>query len=1118
MLHIIYGKSGSGKEKLICDMLRGDAQRGVRAYLIVPEQQAVTAERMVAECLDSAGAVRTDSIEVLNFSRLANRIFREYGGLYSNYISPAGKSLVMWRALCSLSGQLTDYTSGVTLRDRKFIEMLLDTVRDLITYGVTPSALLSACDMLGDGALLHRTSDIALIYSAYEKLLHIDYSDPYDDLDRVCGILDEHDFFGGANVYIDSFTTFTPQEYAVIRRILAGCDQLYAALCTLPGERSIAFSGIRRTDRALRRIASDAGAGCGEDIVLRDLKNFRSADVAALSQNIWGAAQTAISDKLCPSIRIFECSDVYGETEAIARDIHTKIRGGARYRDFVIIARDIESYRSVIDVTLEKYNMPYFFSTRTILTEKPYIRMLLSALTVLIYGWRAGDVISYIKTGLAGIDYDECNVLENYVMTWNISGRMWYDGLEWNYCPRGYSEIFTEADALALSHIAELRDRISAPLLKLSDALKKDDTVRGACAALYNFLCDAGIREKLESDAADDTVVGGESVLLWNLIMESLDTLVKIAGGDRVNIRQLSELITMLLSETDMGHLPASLDEITIGGAAMLRTSGARHVYVMGVNDGVFPAAASQNAVFGDRDREILSGLGIELPPGSDRAASDELLFFYMSVSCASDSVSLSYVTGDLTGGARRPSSAIERVKTLFPAVETLSFRGTCGIGDICIRENLYEYLGNIQNSRRDSLADAIVGIAESTEDGRARLAALRSPVSLSDETLTEATARDIFGDDTALTQSRLDAYALCPFSFACKYVLKLSEQKRAAFRASDIGTLVHRVLEVFMRRADDENLISAGLSDEEISAMLDDIIGSYADKILRGTDNGRIRGLLGRLKRTSALLIRNLLDEFSQSSFKPSFFELEIKDGGTVRPLRVQLADKTSVYVYGVIDRVDTYVSGGDVYVRVVDYKTGAKDFSLSDIELGINLQMLLYLFSIWKNPSDELRRRVGISADGRVLPAGMLYFAARAPEITLNGDAAPDDIKTRALDTIGRRGLLISDKEVLSAMEADLGGHFIPVKVKRDGDFTAASPVRSIDEFEALMGEVEKSVRALAGEMKRGKMDVRPLKSKRHDACRYCPMRPVCRREDMTVSDGASEAATDENSKEDV
>jgi ATP-dependent helicase/nuclease subunit B len=244
-------------------------------------------------------------------------------------------------------------------------------------------------------------------------------------------------------------------------------------------------------------------------------------------------------------------------------------------------------------------------------------------------------------------------------------------------------------------------------------------------------------------------------------------------------------------------------------------------------------------------------------------------------------------------------------------------------------------------------------------------------------------------------------------------------------------------------------------------------------------------------------LLIRNLLDEFGQSNFVPSFFELPIRfgDSDAAEPFSVPLPDNTNAYVFGKVDRVDTYKKGNDVYIRVVDYKTGAKEFSLSDIELGLNLQMLLYLFALWQNPSEKFKEKAGCGKNGMILPTGVLYFSASAPELSLDKDEDRETVTALANSVLTRKGLLLDDKEILKAMEKNFEGSYIPVKLKADGNFTAASPVQTLEGFGLIMRGISDTINKLGKQLKDGRADALPQKKSGHNACEYCPQKPICR-----------------------
>jgi len=110
MLNIVCGKSGSGKTHFIYQSIKKDIENGQKVYLIVPEQQSVISEKqIVALCSNKCNM----SLEVLNFTRLANRVFREYGGLSQKYIDEGGKALILDSVTEELSGALEQYSGDI---------------------------------------------------------------------------------------------------------------------------------------------------------------------------------------------------------------------------------------------------------------------------------------------------------------------------------------------------------------------------------------------------------------------------------------------------------------------------------------------------------------------------------------------------------------------------------------------------------------------------------------------------------------------------------------------------------------------------------------------------------------------------------------------------------------------------------------------------------------------------------------------------------------------------------------------------------------------------------------------------------------------------------------------
>jgi ATP-dependent helicase/nuclease subunit B len=245
-------------------------------------------------------------------------------------------------------------------------------------------------------------------------------------------------------------------------------------------------------------------------------------------------------------------------------------------------------------------------------------------------------------------------------------------------------------------------------------------------------------------------------------------------------------------------------------------------------------------------------------------------------------------------------------------------------------------------------------------------------------------------------------------------------------------------------------------------------------------------------------LLVGNIVEEFSKSRFRPAFFELRAngKDGAP-SPLVFRLDDNSTVSFSGIIDRVDLYKKDGNVYVRVVDYKTGTKKFNISDIDQGINIQMLLYLFTLCRSNSAEFKRSIGISDEGNAIPAGVVYLSTNVPAVEAEDYGDENTILQKASSKLTRSGLLLCEDEILTAMNNELDSKFLAgIKKSAKDDTYSGSAATSGEAFEEIYKKLEAVICKITSELRSGKADALPLKHNNSLPCAYCQARPICRR----------------------
>lgn len=1109
MITFLYGKTGTGKTQRVLDTIEEKLKNGDPVIVLCPEQEAVIAETRLTERF--LGRVPTDRLEVLNFGRLPERVFREYGGLTRTELGDGGRRLIMHRALAMAAPHLKEY--GASAADRSMVDRLLGAVSEFKMCCVTPEQLEEASRALGStggagGRLRNKLGDFSLLYTLYEKLLHTLYADPQDALTALDEVLrgEGAGFFSGCYVVLDGFYGFTAQQYAVISHIFrTAADVTVTLACNRDGERDGMLRRINETEARLFRIAREAG----KEVRCPALTENRRTDSLTLRflwEHLWklGSSETIEAEG---TVQVLACSNPFTEAEAVAAEIRRQVLAGRRYRDITVILRDVERYEGVLDVMLESYGIPCYTSRRTPASSKPFFRYLSCLFALETYHYRRQDMIGLLKTNLTGIAENDAFLYENYITTWNLSGNRLTEEDDYTMHPLGYREEVTEHDLAVLETVNRVKNRLLSLVLPFFDGLRerKTATVKEIAAALFAHLEEAGIpgrlAEQAEREAASgDPAAAEETRQLWQVFVGALDTLVTVSGEVPCRLSDFPELLALLTDDLDIGTIPARSDEVVIGDASLLRPDNASVVILMGVTDGVFPKSPAEDSLFSDYEKDMLAGVGVELSENTAAQMWDELFYFYNAAAAAKEQLILTYPRADLGGKAFHPSVGLERVFAMFSDVRAED-PGKCGpeyglVSDMPALETMARCRGTDLGR---ALSDYFEERAEDDPALKRKLASMRQPIVRRRDRLSKQTLTMLFGDGSrplAMTQSRLEAYVLCRFSYFCDYVLKLKEQKRAAFGAADIGSFIHYVLEGFMARYTADEDREKYEDDAYLSELVGQLLGEYLRAFrLDGDKNGqnRLQHLFTRLHRTTVVVVKNLIREMAAGDFLPRDFELPVgaDDGTGIPALRIDAPNGLKIRLFGKIDRVDTYEKDGKTYLRVVDYKTYVKRFSLDDVAAGINMQMLLYLFSVWKMGGGRYA--------GELTPAGILYMSASPAEASRDRIPTAEEAADAAEEGMKRSGLFLDDPAVLDAMEHGLQGKFIPVKLKKDGTYYSGAPVETLERFGTLMNEVEATVCAIAAELRDGIADAVPI-SRTHpetgkDPCAYCGMKPVCR-----------------------
>ena len=1075
MTEFICGLSRDGRRARVLDVIRDSVDAKKKVYVIAPEQQALLWDTLAARELGASAALL---VETLSFTRLADTLFRKYGGCAKNYITDSKKALLMWNAVNSVKDKLKVYGRG---REDRFVSLMLKAVSEAKLYSKTPAELMQISEALSEEGreegLSARLYDLSLIWTAYESMMRESYDDPEEIPDALCALLEGCDAFADTTVIIDSFYTLTPKEKNILRRIFASNADVYMTFDMFADDGDgVHTEHIREYRRSAARLAMRAGREC----TVFEAESENDGALGYLRENLWKYTARKYEGDTS-AVSMLGCGDRYDEAAVCAARISELVRTGASYGEIAVMAADMEKLTGILDVHLDAMGIPYYLSKKTDLLCQGAMRLILSAASVIAGGWRREDILAVSKTGLTNLTGDECDALEKYAEKWRLRGKRAFVCDGWSMNALGYTDRTTEwgSELLALANNA--RDKLIPPLERFASTLS--GTVEDACRGAFALLCEFEVYKKIKNECAllrreGRGAQAQEKEQVWNAVCELLDTMVEVSGDTPVDAPRFAGLVRRCAAGVEIGTIPDGVDRVTLASATSARLEGIKHLIILGAIEGEFPMTPTDNGFFCERDKDVLGKMGVELSPGMDMKRSEELFRFLSAVSVPGET--LTFIVPERDGSeSRSPSLGAVRV---------------CRLMGCEIKKDVhldYEYLCQSEAAARYYLPSV-----RNTEIGEAiaRLISDREESVYSPSDYISAdTARELFGERMVMSQTKFEKFQDCPLSYYLRHVLRLDEGEVAKVSRVDVGNFVHKILEDVLREIKAEGNVYP-FDEDKIRERTGLLIEKYIGAVMpEGETDGRHGYLFDRVRRSLDIYLKSLNREFSSAAFKPEAFELSVgKRDSKVPALEVPLEDGSVMAMCGVVDRVDLYRGENNVYVRVADYKTGSKTFSLDKALEGRNIQLLLYLFSICAAKDSEFAREICKNGE-KLIPAGAVYFSAQPGQISSASPVTENEAEELTINEISRTGIALGEEGVIRAMDPELTGRYCPVKITSKGEVGAGG--KSREEMDEIKDALTDAMRRVGDKMRTGCAVAAPTSHDGKSPCTYCRMRPVCR-----------------------
>ena len=1041
-LQLILGPSGSGKSQFIYNKIIKDGIEDIDTnfILLVPEQYSMAMQRKLVTMHPAKGSM---NIDVIGFNRLCFRVFDELNIKPQKVLEDFGKSMLLRKAAGDRKSEMSIYSGS--LNKSGFIDEVKSLMSQLYQYDVSRERMdevtASIKDSEKDALLYKKLSDMQEIFKSFDEKI----SEQYIAAEQLTEILADNvarsEIIKNSVIVLDGFTGFTPIQLKLIEKLIVYAKEVYGVFTIdekfykkkIIKEHEL-FYLTKKTITDLKELAIRNSVDILDDILI-DGKTINrwsrgSKAIAFLEKNIFRFPYNKF-DEVQEDISFTVYDTPRREIEGVAYRINKLVKEeGYRYRDIAVISGNLDGISVQTEQIFDKYEIPFFLDASIPVKNNPYINSLEYLLRIVRENFSYDSVFAFLKAGIIkSLDENDIEILENYVLKRGIRGKS------------GWSRQWTD-------EAEDIRAFVADILIPFYETLSKSkNTIKVYTKTLRDFMTEYDYEERMSVNKK-----------LYEKVISVFDKMDEIMGDDTVDTDEFVELMNLGLKDLTLGVIPQTLDMTLVGDITRTRLDDIKVLFVLGINDGIIPKKGSNTGIISDADKERLKELGLELAPTEKNNSYIEQFYLYINMTKPKDKLFLSYTNMDGNNEQLRPSYVISRITNIFTKTKVLPDNEYKVSNRKAGIDTLVEGMQHIMSGDNSRLNETMSLYKLYYDMGEENLQTVDRAFKYNNipKKLSKDVADLIKLKLMSQSVSTLERYANCSYSYFLQYVIELSERQIRKIDSRDIGTILHDALEHMYRHVhDDMNNDWSVISDDKRDEMIDGFVESaFENSYDKNTiEEGRYSYLLNVLKRIGRRTAGVLSDITDKDMFKPEFFEYSFfKD--------VSLDEENKMTFKGKIDRGDIYYSpeAQELKLRIIDYKSGNRDFSISELYEGLTLQLSVYMNIMTELADAEYNKGKSEDQKIKIMPEGMYYYHMADPYVEAQNEAG--------------------------------------AKEKRDKDLKLKG---FKNDNEEMFGDINQfaiyKAKEIAGHIMSGEIEKNPMNAGGKSACEYCAYSEACR-----------------------
>lgn len=1094
----ILGRAGSRKTSECYRQIEEELKKEEYQNLImlVPEQFNLQTQIELSERF-YPGIFR---VEVMSFNNLAKRVLKEAGKDHYPVIDDLEKVMILKRILEEHKRELSFFKKSYVS------EGFVDAINRMITIfeqnNIDNDTLESMIrEDEATTIFQYKMEDIKKIYGWFNAYIAERFMTAEGTMRVLAESIGASIYLKDINLWIDGFYGFTTAQIQVIRQLI---KQAKTVTITLPMDKiytleekiweSNPFYESIKTYYKLREVCKEEGIP--QEVQFRENQDEYEGNALSYLENNYLKTYIKPFQEETEEIILKAFANVEEEIEETAKQIIQLVRDEKyRYRDIAVLVGDLTCYKASLTSVFKEYGIPFFLDYKRDIHTNSLIAAIEAVLEIITTSWSYKGVMSFLKTHMTYLTLREIDYLDNYLLEYGIKGKSkWQSAWELG------------TDHVDLKVMNEIREKVVTIISPLEEGLNNCKNkegrvnVRQATIELYEFLESIKAYETLVNRTEKHKLLKNrtlelENSQIWGQVIEILERLVDILGDEEVSISSYRSILKTSFSYMKMGIIPPAKDQVIIGTIDRTRLPKEKALFVLGTNEGIIPKQSNQMDIFSEMDKITLAQVCKGKDEKRDRL-NDILItqdiygsnfLIYTALTRATHKLYMSHITADEVGKPMRPSIVFYKLKKMFKQPEQQAKKmieqiyaplPTFAMLGACLREDMEG------KENADPVWKDIMSWYVTNPEWKEKIQGMSEHILYTNQQhyLNRETANMLYDNQLDTSISKLETFRSCACCYFIKYGIKAEERKLFKWNTAEIGTLFHSVLERYPEELQKRQATWVNVDDKQMEESIKESVNYSIQKFNRsGRQDGRFKYTVNKLEKMSRRAIRALTYQLRQGEFEPKAYEVNFGYEG-MPPIEVKIDETRSVLLKGQIDRVDIYAkNNGEEYVKILDYKSGKKQFSLLEIYYGLQLQLLLYLDAYIKlNPKSS--------------PAGMFYFHIDSTYVKYETGTSIETIIDKQLKNFKLSGLVLQDEEIIRMMDEAGTGQIIPVKFNKDGSIAKRSSVADDEQFDELRAFIVDKVRGLGKEILDGKVSAKPYKLASKDPCMYCKYQPIC------------------------